>query len=493
MKVISSAPRGKKHILLRALPLGALAVSAGFSLWHRHQARRCVSELLPPKHEALPTPAPHVSIILPVRNEAAHIDACLASLTAQEYPDFSIIVIDDGSTDRTPQILAEWHNNDPRVLVHRIDQLPAGWAGKAHALHTGVMLSRGEWLLFTDADTRHAPHTLRLMMAHALGQQDDLLSVGMNVMTLSGPATPLLMPVTEILLTHHVTPEQIKDPGSPRAFAFGQYMLLRKEAYLAAGGYDTPGMRACAVEDLALAEQIKQSGRRVEVIDGRGLIRNSQWTTWDSARQGWSKSCYSEIIRSRSPLVSLPAALALTAYGLGPLGAILAAFAGWRVRRPSLFLAGLTLLAQIDAKRRFDQKYGLSPRWALTAPIAWAISGIMMLDVTRQILTGRRAAWKGRQIPRQERATRLRADRARGRTGQPEPVPVVPHRVYARDHGSNVSPGGSNGAAAEGTEERARTRSSVTRHTSSGPVNWSRNSGEPKRTVACQRSSFPRL
>ena len=268
------------------------------------------------------------------------------------------------------------------------------------------MSTQGDWLLFTDADTRHGPHTLSLMIGHALRQRVGLLSMGMNLMTLSGPATPLLMPVTEILLAQRVTPETVKNPAARRAFAFGQYILLRRDAYLATGGYSAPEMRSCAVEDLALAEQIKQSGQRVEIVDGRGLVTNSQWTTWGSALQGWGKSCYSEIIRSHIPLAGFPAALALIAYGLGPAGTILYALGNKKRSRASLFLASLTLLAQIDAKRRFDKKCGLAPLWALTAPIAWVVCGVMALNVTRQIMTGQRTAWKGRQIPRQERIRR---------------------------------------------------------------------------------------
>jgi len=84
--------------------LGALALAA---LWQRYRARRSVKETRPPDDAPLPIPAPHVSIILPVRNEEANIDACLASLLAQDYPDFDITIIDDGSTDATPRLLAE--------------------------------------------------------------------------------------------------------------------------------------------------------------------------------------------------------------------------------------------------------------------------------------------------------------------------------------------------------------------------------------------------
>lgn len=420
--------------LLASLPLLALAAAGGVALWHNHRARRSTAELHPPRPGILTTPAPHISLILPVRNEARHIDACLASLTAQDYPNYSIIVIDDGSTDTTPQRLAAWCQFDPRIQVRRVEQLPPGWAGKTHALHIGAMLAKGEWLLFTDADTRHAPQALRLMMGHALQQEDDLLSMGMNVMTLSGPATPLLMPVTEILLAQRLTPATVQNPASRRAFAFGQYILLRKAAYLRSGGYNTPEMRTCAVEDLALAEQIKRSGGRVEIVDGRGLLSNRQWTTWQSARQGWGKSCYSEIVRSRIPLGGLPAALALIFYGLGPTGTLLYLAGRGRIRGASFWLAGLTLLAQIDAKRSFDRKYGLAPLWALTAPLAWTVCGLLALDVTRQILGGERTTWKGRQIPRQELSRMLENVQV---TYQPR---AQPPGLF---HESRVSPGSS--------------------------------------------------
>jgi chlorobactene glucosyltransferase len=385
--------------LLRYLPLGALTLAA---LWQRYRARRSVKETRPPDDAPLPIPAPHVSIILPVRNEEANIDACLASLLAQDYPDFNITIIDDGSTDATPRLLAEWKTRDQRIQVHRLDILPAGWAGKAHALHTGVLLTNGEWLLFTDADTHHAPQTLRLMVGHALRQHDDLLSMSTNLMTIAGPTMSLLMPTSEAVLALRVTPAEVKDPAFPHAFAFGQYILLRREAYLATGGYAVTGMRSTSIDDLALAEQFKQHRLSVEVVNGRGLIENRQWTTWKSASQGWRKSCYGELVRSRVPLGGLPAALVLIAYGLGPLFTLLYAFCSGKVRRSSTLLAGISLLAQIDAKRCIDREYDLAFRWSLAAPAGWVVFGIQVLAVAYLILTGRGTDWKGRKLPKQE-------------------------------------------------------------------------------------------
>jgi chlorobactene glucosyltransferase len=388
--------------LVRNLSWGALALSTFAALWQSHRTRRSIREARPPDDAPLPALAPHVSIILPVRDEQTTIDTCLASLLAQDYPDFDVTVIDDGSSDATPLLLAEWARRDQRIQVHRLSNLPEGWAGKAHALHTGVTRTWGEWLLFTDADTRHAPQTLRLMLGHALSQQDDLLSMRTDLMTLVGPAMSLLMPVSEVILAQRVTSAEVRNPAFPRAFAFGQYILLRREAYLATGGYDAQGMRSTAIDDLALAERFKQHGQRVEVVRGRGLVTNRQWTTWKSAARGWRKSCYAEIVRSNIPLGGLPAALALIAYGLGPLLVLLYALYSGKVRRFSTLLAGIALLEQIEAKRRFDREYELALLWSLTAPAGWVFFGILLLDVARRILTGRGDDWKGRRLPKQD-------------------------------------------------------------------------------------------
>jgi chlorobactene glucosyltransferase len=206
------------------------------------------------------------------------------------------------------------------------------------------------------------------------------------------------MPISEVLLAHGLTPAEVRDPASPRAFAFGQYILLRREAYLAAGGYAAPGIRMTSVDDVALAVHFKQHRQRIDLVNGRGLITNRQWTTWKSLRQGWVKSCYGELIRSHMALSTLPGGLAFIAYGLMPLGVLLHALYSGKVLRLSTLLAGIALLAQIDAKRCFDREYDLAFPWSLAAPASWVACGILLLDVARLILTGRGADWKGRQL-----------------------------------------------------------------------------------------------
>jgi chlorobactene glucosyltransferase len=346
--------------------------------------------------------------VLPVRNEQEHLDACLASLLAQDYPRFEVIVVDDGSTDATPALLAAWARRDPRVRVQRIETLPAGWAGKAHALHTGASLARGEWLLFTDADTRHAPHTLRRMVAHACVHGLDFASMLPDA-RIVGPGGRLLTPVGVVLMTQFGTPAEMRDARKPgRALAVGQYMLIRRAAYMASGGYGVPALRATFGDDVALAQFLKRQGCREDFVDGRGLVFNEQWTTWRSAWQGWRKSVYSVV--APAPWLGLGGGLALIAFGLVPLLTLIGQLLRpRRLRRQTLttLAALLTLVLQIQTRRLIDREQGLPLRWSLTTPFGWVAFGLLLLDATRLALSGRAVGWKGRTAPRQPLAIAL--------------------------------------------------------------------------------------
>ena len=113
-----------------------------------------------------------VSVIIPARNEEANLQRCLQSLVAQTAPPLELIVVDDHSTDRTRSIAQSF----PTVRVLEADPLPDGWSGKSNACWTGAKLAKGKWLLFTDADTRHAINSVEQGFREAESNHAALLS-----------------------------------------------------------------------------------------------------------------------------------------------------------------------------------------------------------------------------------------------------------------------------------------------------------------------------
>ncbi|MGN6562985.1 MAG: glycosyltransferase [Thermomicrobiales bacterium] len=375
----------------RAWSLG-LAGCAAVALRQWWRVRRTYAELGPPEPGPAALGTPQVAIVLPVRNEAAKIDGVVTSLLAQDCPAFDLLVVDDGSTDQTPALLAAWARRDPRMRVRRVEQLPPGWAGKPHALHTGAAETTADWLLFTDADTRHAPSVLRLVLGHALRGGLDLVSA-IPHLTLTGAGTRLLTPIGAISLLERATPAEVRDPGHRGAFAVGQYILIRRAAYQRVGGYAAPELRTTFADDVRLAEVVKRAGGRVDVVSGHGLVFNEQWTTWGTVWRGWRKSIYGEV--GDRPFAGLAGGLLLLGYGLLPLVAL----ARVRRGRVAAALGGLAAVAQVAARWPFDRDGELAVGWSLTAPVGWAALGALVLDATRLALTGRGADWKGRAAP----------------------------------------------------------------------------------------------
>src|ERR1051326_592164 len=164
-----------------------------------------------------------VSIIVPARNEEQNIRGCVTSLLEQDYDNYEVIVVDDGSPDGPAAILddiARSHPRGNRLWVLRLRELPEGWAGKPHALHAGVQEAHGRWLLFTDADTWHAPGALRFSVNKAMQEGIDLLSLA-SQHELPGFWNKVMMPMAYMGISMQYPPRLVNDPLSPIALANG--------------------------------------------------------------------------------------------------------------------------------------------------------------------------------------------------------------------------------------------------------------------------------
>lgn len=99
-----------------------------------------------------------ISVIIPVYNTEKYLDRCIESLLRQTLPDFEAILVDDGSTDRSPTICDRYAAADPRIrVVHKAN------GGVSAARNDGLKLAKGEFVTFMDADDELPDNALRLL------------------------------------------------------------------------------------------------------------------------------------------------------------------------------------------------------------------------------------------------------------------------------------------------------------------------------------------
>ena len=248
--------------------------------------RRIVSPRTAIRTPAPASPRPDVSVIIPARNEEANLCACLQSLNTQTAVTFEIIVVDDGSTDGTRQIAQCFAG----VKVISPPPLSYRWTGKNNALVAGAKVAKGEWLLFTDADTMHTPGSLARALHEAKSRPDGpvhLLSYSpaQVVVTFTERA---VMPVVFAELAALYPPHKVRERNSQITAANGQYILVRRDAYDAVGGH--AAIASEILEDVALARLFRSAGKRVYFRYGADAVRTRMYCNWAQLRAGWTKN-----------------------------------------------------------------------------------------------------------------------------------------------------------------------------------------------------------
>lgn len=342
------------------------------------------------------TGGPLISVIVPARNEARNIRRCVQALLDQDYANYELIVVDDRSTDATPQILAELAERSNRLRIVKGKEPPAGWAGKPHALTLGAARAQGEWLCFVDADTFAGPGMLAASLETALVHRADLFTM-LTAQELETFWEKTILPLVFSALAFGFPAEKVNDPRQPDAIANGQFILIRKEVYDAVGGHASVWDEIA--EDKALAERVKRLGFRLIVADGRKAARTRMYTSLEEIWEGWTKNIYLGM-RDRLGLLllgavtGLIASLALPAWGVGS--------AVWLALDPGIvpalaMIEILVLWGYLLALRvRASIAFGISPWYALTLPLGALLFTGMMFTSAFNSISGRGVRWKGR-------------------------------------------------------------------------------------------------
>lgn len=231
-----------------------------------------------------------ISVLIPARNEEENIGACVRSLLGQDYPDFQVIVLNDGSTDGTGKILSELAKADSRLKVISGQPLPPEWIGKHWACHQLYRASDGELLLFTDADTVHASDTLSCSAAALQAEKADMLSI-IPRHKLGSLAEKLIMPIFALgVFASRPLSASLRPRSITVLSASGKLMLLPRSSYEAIGGFE--GIRQFVLDDLQLAEKIIASGMRYRLFDGTDNVSCRMYHNWTELHEGLAKNSF---------------------------------------------------------------------------------------------------------------------------------------------------------------------------------------------------------
>jgi len=215
---------------------------------------------------------PSVTVVVPARNEGDRIEESVRRLLAQRYVDLELVVVDDRSDDGTREILERLSADDPRLRVIRVDTLPHGWLGKPHACHVGARDARGDWILFTDADTWMSPDLIADTVRAAVSERAELVCLfpAQKRISLWGRAAILTFSMGLLVAAARANRDCRVSP-----VGIGAFNLVRAEAYRRLGGYEV--LRMEVVDDMKLGMLVQRGGGRLRC-----------WTATDEAEIDWA-------------------------------------------------------------------------------------------------------------------------------------------------------------------------------------------------------------
>ena len=341
----------------------------------------------------LPEPLPLISILIPARDEESDIVTCLESLLRQDYPNYEILVLDDSSSDNTASVVEQIAAVDPRVRLLRGKPLPPGWAGKPFACHQLASQARGSWLLFTDADTIHAPAMLRNALAYAYNNRLSLLS-GFPLQHSISFSERAVIPVMYFIILSWVPLWWLQGSARPKpGLVIGQFIFLSAEDYREIGGHEA--VKSRIIEDVWLGFEMASSGKRQATVDLSRLVGCRMYEGLGDLWEGFTKWTYS--VASLSPWIL--GLMMLAGVGLFVVPFLWMAWHFLTVPTSYDWFLGIIivqLLVIMLMRGLVDHRFHHSRRYSLSHPVGISFMCISGVYATAKRYTGAGVHWKQR-------------------------------------------------------------------------------------------------
>lgn len=334
---------------------------------------------------------PLISILIPARNEEDDIKKCIVSLTKQDYANIEILVLDDNSTDNTRAIVEELSIKDKRIKLYYGDALKKGWMGKTYACHQLSKYARGDYFIFTDADTLHFPDSVSSAVACLLENKLDALSV-LSKQIMVTIHERMIVPFGKFMILCFMPLYLIKRTRSPMfCTAIGQFMLFKREVYEKIGGHES--VKNEVLDDIKIAKHVKKSGYKFMVFDGSKNLYSRDFKNAREVIKGHSKTLFAAL--GYKSYIMLAGIVMISAIFLFPfLLLIVGLFLKW----PMIIIELLILQIAIILITRITLSIRFRCRAVdiLLHPFSVFYLILIAIDSVFSTLTGVGVEWKGR-------------------------------------------------------------------------------------------------
>lgn len=317
--------------------------------------------------------SPSVSILIPARNEAKNLQRLLPSLLQQSYPNWEVIVYDDGSTDDTWSVLQSFDSN--RIRAIRGDGPPPGWVGKVHALYQATRHASGDYYLFLDADAELSDEdALTRLLQQYVGLPDDSVLTGLTQLRSGGQLLTSLVP--NVILTSLPWPVSRWIPLNAVGALNGQCWMVDADTYHDLEPHEHHADKV--LEDVEIGRYFKEHDIIPELVDVQDEVHIHMYDDFFEAWEGFRKNAY--LIMGGHPL---------------PFALFFVLFALTFVLAP--FVSFGFLLSIYGLKLTTDRAARFSPGITLLAPLSYVLASALQFDSALHHWRDR-VAWKGRRV-----------------------------------------------------------------------------------------------
>lgn len=335
-----------------------------------------------------------VSVIVPARNEGSRIlRESVLSMLRQEHSATEVIAVNDRSSDDTGEILEEIRRNtdEGRLIIVNGEDPPDGWLGKPNALQQGLRVSKGEWVLITDADIVFAPQAVRTAVVHAERKGYDALTLLPRI-DMESFWERVFMPVFGWFALLAMPLHKVNDPSRPETLGVGNFFLIKHSVLGQLNGFEP--VRSDVAEDIKFAEVLKKEGFQLRIETAPDLLRTRMYAGLGEIWHGFTKNLFSGL--RFSYLKGLSGSVSIVVFGALP---VLAA--------PILFLSSMPLaggfclaayLLQVAAFSVILRNIEQNPVYAAAVPAGFFLFALILMNSMFRIMTGRGVVWKGRSI-----------------------------------------------------------------------------------------------